>query len=78
MADTKSTTTYLVQHTPAGYRVTTFDGATHTPVNDKTYFHVTSAYAALGRLQQRANVSSLNIKTDPAKAPVKTKKEAQK
>lgn len=69
---------YFVQYTPDGYRVTQFDGASYEPVGDKTYFHVTSAYAAMGRLQHKDNLLAHNIKTDPAKAPVKGKKEAQK
>lgn len=65
---------YLVEHTTDGYRVVTLDGTTYKPVNDKTYWHVTSAYAALGRLQHAANVAANNITTDPAKAPKKGNK----
>lgn len=78
---TKSNTApqpYLVEYTSGGYRVVRFDGAAYEPVNENVYFHVTSAYAAMGRLQHKDNLLAHNIKTDPAKAPVKGKKEAQK
>lgn len=40
-------------------------------LNEKVYFHPTSAYAAMGRAIHTMNMESLKIEADPAKAPAK-------
>lgn len=68
----------FVQHVPGkGYRVVNRVGNDFEPIattEDKYYFHVTSAYAAMGRAQQRHNVLTSGLEYDPAKAPKKETK----
>lgn len=62
---------YFVEKVPGGYRVSTYADGVLTAVNEKVYFHPTSAYASLGRLLQRRHIHMFSLESDPAKAPVK-------
>lgn len=63
----------LVKKVEGGYQVhqTSKKPGELEPVNDKVYFHPTSAYAAMGRQIHTDNMRMLSIETDPAKAPAK-------
>ena len=62
---------FIVEKVPGGYRVSNYADGVLTAVNDKVYFHPTSAYAAMGRLIHAGLVSRLSLAADPAKAPAK-------
>jgi hypothetical protein len=62
----------LVKKVEGGYQVhKVLDDGTLEPINNKVYFHPTSAYAAMGREVHKLNTASLKLDVDPAKAPAK-------
>lgn len=69
----ESTTKLVVYKVIGGYQVFSCaaDGKRTPVAKEKVYFHPTSAYAALGRLQHVENIKALKLASDPAKAPAK-------
>lgn len=58
----------FVQKTSEGYRVVRQSADnSYKPLTDKTYFHATSAYAAMGRLIHNSNLQLNGVEVDPSK-----------
>lgn len=70
MSKNEKVLTLFVQYVPQlGYQVVNQVGKKYEPLQkDKYYLHVTSAYAAMGRIQQRYNIHQQGLDHDPAKA----------